>query len=394
MEENKKGSCLKILHFFDMEAKKFHLNFFGEEYYSTTIGSILSILSILIVICFSVYIYVNLFIDNYIFTGFAIENSQASINLRGRPIMFGLANNTDFTIPIEQYDLEVSLSFFKLEISSLSGGSPKLINTSIIKLEKCNKKYFFDYPDFLPEFSLNEFLCLPLSQNISLYGNKDLNDNQYSQLNIKINRCINDSCLNTEYSQFSLKMAYLSYGIDYKNNTQTYYTKMELHSIPFSINLIRTYDYYLEPIIFEIDYGYGMSITKQEKFYSFHHFESISDLPSNEHKSLLGAVNLNCTRHIFHYKKIYRRALEFVTHVVSHLYIFLIILKFLNYIFTRKLMTLDILNHYFEKVNPDCHTNKVSQDPNHSEIKLNPLPNNINNIKFFRASTLKKPNPK
>jgi hypothetical protein len=398
MEENKKGSCLKNIHFLDIQAKRFHLNLFGQEYYSTLVGSILSILSILIIISISIYIYANLFIDNYLFYGLEIENPQALVNLTGKPIMLALTNTSDYIIPSEKYDIQVSFLSTEPELDPLTANRNKRINHTLYKLEKCNKKkHFVEYPDIIPSFSLESFLCLTLDQNMSIYGKKGFGDYKNSQISIKLSRCKNESCVSTEYStdsQLILKMAYLSYVVNYKNNTFSYNHKLELHNIPFSSNLVKYYEYYIQPILLEIDYGYIMSNTKQEIFYSYHHFESQVEINSQSQTSLLGVVNFNCTTQVLYYKKIYRKTVDFVTHVVSHINLILLILKLLTYFLTRKFMSIDIINEYFNKVNLNHHSNKVSQDPNHSEIKLNSSNLNINNMRIFRANTLKKSNLK
>jgi hypothetical protein len=209
----------------------FTFNDKGDKRYKTLLGGILSLISIIISVAFSIYFSFKLIYKEDATITYSSERDN-SINItysNKLPFMFRLSNT--YSIALNQYNLyNITLLIW---YSKIDYKTNKLIQYyDQVFIEKCDiekhfetyKNYFINIPDLETYFCPKQRLY-----NQTLYGTYG-EQNEYKYYMFYISKCSNDTnnnlCLTNELIDSSLSMSfldikYLSYSLDsYKSKNQ------------------------------------------------------------------------------------------------------------------------------------------------------------------------------
>ena len=250
----------------------FSIKYKNESTYTSIIGVLLSIFSILFLTGFSIY-YLCKLINHSSFSVLTCNDRKKfhSINLSNIPIMFGLLDTNSKLLSINQeiFSLSVWIKTLNPVNNSFSN-----INFTRIEIESClNSEYIKLYPD-MKQYNLEKYLCIKPNQNIELRGRYGDSINGFSSLNIYFGHCISVECLQNRLNEINnvltnsyLSVIYLSDVIDHYNYKEPLVKTFRSENFEMTPLSFKKYIYYFSSMIYMSDNG--LFLNKYKKYYSF-----------------------------------------------------------------------------------------------------------------------------
>ena len=164
MEKYNESKIIKLFKNINIYGMPFSIKYKNKSTYTSIIGIILSIFSILLLTIYSTYYFIQL-INHDLFSILEVNDKRKyhSINLSNIPIMFGF-------LDINSKLLTINQEYFSLSawIKSLVpiNNSYANITFSRIEIELCsNSEYIKIYPD-MERYNLEKYLCIKPNQMI------------------------------------------------------------------------------------------------------------------------------------------------------------------------------------------------------------------------------------
>ena len=186
-EKNKKTSLFLLFENINIYGMPFSIRYKNKVTYTSTIGIILSLITILSIPTLTIYFFYQLIMySSFIFLIYKDKSNFHSINLSNIPIMFGFLDlkSNSFLINQDIFSLSVWMKNFSSiyydynNISINENNSNITINNNInyhshysrIELEICeNSIYKNKYPE-MKKYDLSKYFCIKPNQNIELNG--------------------------------------------------------------------------------------------------------------------------------------------------------------------------------------------------------------------------------
>ena len=346
----------KIYNILDIYPQEFSLLFKKEKKYTTTLGFIIGIISIIFFSFISIIQLKSIFSEqNYSLITNTLYSENAKVNLTNIPFFFSLL---DFNLALSMnIDYMVKVVYLQ---NNISGMSEQEINITKCNYSELIKKYpsiiSFDKKNIL-----DFFYCLDTTKEIVIYGNTG--NNEYSYLSFYFYKCLNSSDINTctKYDNINniLLNTYLLFGY-FKPNINNYnysnpiYYSFQIDNFQFTTSIIKQYNYYFSRVEFESDDGLFLNNIKHYNVFNIES-SSIDFLIPNDlnlmNVPLFGQVNFIAFDSINQIKRIYLKLPDVIANIHGIINISYIIINFILSFFTRKILRVDIVNTSLFDVN-------------------------------------------
>ena len=386
---SKKKCCLNSI---DIYGTPFSLYYKKRSTYRSTLGTILSVVSILYIIDFSLYLFVQLMKKNS-FSILISNNSKSSnsINLSNIPIMIGLIDsNSSFIEMVQQY---YNITVFIKTVRPITN-SDTYINFKRIELELCNESiYVNQYPQMKKYYDLSKYLCIKPNQNIIINGRYGDSINEYNSLNIYFliyNDFTNENIEKQNeankllYNSF-LSIHYLYNIIDHYNYTNPLSKKFRNENFQISPFVFKKFLYYFSNLTYISSQGMFSNSQIQYSSFLFDHLylDFVENNNNNtkikinelEYNKIL-EISLTCADYPIIYKRIYVVFTEIFSEIGGCIDFIYIICNIITKYFSKKSLIVDITDNLIYK--------KTINDYNQNQ-KLN------NASKLLKQETLAKP---
>ena len=220
----KESLIFNILKSINIYGMPFSIRYKNKSTYISTLGIILSIITILSITSLFLYYFIELiYHTNFTILSNNDKSKEYSINLSNIPIMVGLMNTNATLLELNKEYLSISAWRSSLISNNNSNG---YISFKRLELEYCNESiYQNEYPE-MKNYDLSKYLCLKPNQNLEINGRYGDSINGFNDIDFSINICITDECLNKTNNLKDLEnilygsyfsIHYLSQSIDHYN---------------------------------------------------------------------------------------------------------------------------------------------------------------------------------
>jgi len=391
MEKEKNSKIKFFFNSIDIYGSPFRLYYKKRSRYTSTLGIILSVLSILFLINFTLYHFIQLIMKKS-FSIIISSDSKSShtINLSNIPIMIGLldSNSSLYEMTQKYYNITV----FIKTLTPINN-SDAFINFKRLELEMCNESIYVNkYPEMKKNYDLSKYLCIKPNQSIIINGRYGDSINEYNSLNIYFMICTDFKCQNVEIIEEANKLLYNSFlSIHYLYNNIDHYN----YKNPLS-KIFRNENFQISPIVFKKFLYYftnmtyisdqGVFLTSQKQYSSFifdHLYLDFVGRNNNNTKIIINQleysrilqISISCGDYPIIYKRDYLEITEIFSKIGGSIdFIFIVCNAITNY-FSKKSLIVDITDNLIYKKNINDYQNQQ-----------------ISNIsKFVKQETLPKP---
>jgi hypothetical protein len=389
-QESKTNSS--FIDVFDIYGHSFNLHIFGKAKYKTLIGSLIGLLSLMLVVSVSLYFIVDLLERKSMTVIFNEDPTRFPVNnLSDVPIIMTLGDLNGVILDSEGlFSFDVKMLNYK-NIKGANGTSKFELEIVPIKLEKCDiTKHFLDKGDMFKSLSISKYFCIPPGKyNITLYGTYGDTLNGWSFLSIFINRCNSkfQKCLNDTYAESVLantafSLAYLSNSINHYNTTTPYTVKVDTAILQMSSSINKNYYYNLRQVIYNTDYGFIFEDHQIENFYTYASQSldvSMKNIGLPTIGPNFGYVFIKNSDSVSNYSRAYIKGQAVMANIGGIIKSIMIIAKIISDFLTRRMSFVDLSNSIFQykidekiRVNKNALTTKLS--PNKEQVNLQIIP--------------------
>ena len=394
MRQEKNSKIKVFLKSINIYGIPFHLHYKKSSTYTSTIGIILSILSILFLSFLTLYHFIRL-IKRTSFSVLTSYDNKSShiIDLSNIPIMIGLldSNSSLYEMTHKFYNITVFMkSLIPLNYSTAS------IYYRRIELESCNESiYVNQYPEMKLNYDLSKYLCIKPNQSIIINGRYGTSIDEYNSLNIYFMICTDSKCENVEFIDEANDILYNSFlSIHYiYDNIDHYNYKNPLSKIFRSINfqispmVFKKFLYFFSNMSYITDEGIFFTSHKKYSSFIFDHLyldfvgkynnDTIMFIDGLEYSRLV-QISFSCADYPIIYKRDYLEVTEIFSKIGGCIdFIFIFCNTITNY-FSKKNLIVDITDNLIYK-----------QNKNDPKYNYNYQINKIS--KFVKSNNLSKP---
>lgn len=389
----------------DIYGHNLNLRIFGKEKYKTFIGSIFSIVSLLLIISASIYFIIDLFQRKSLTVIYNEDfDTLPTNNLTDIPLTFALGDFTGKTIPSEGvYNLDVKMAIYKL-VKTSDGVRSIALQIVPIQMEKCDlEKHFSNYKDKFNSLNTSNVLCIPPDKyNLTLFGKpRDVN-NGWSTLNLYINKCDPkvQKCLDNyeKYlSNFVFLTGYLSNSINHYNTTSPKSLDNYSTSFRMSNSLVKSYQVSIRQNKYKTDNGFifeeneTIDFFTTEKIWTDVSLNTIGELTAGQ---MVGKLIFENSMAISNYSRSYIKGQAVMANIGGIIKAIMVISKIMSDFLSRYISYIDISNSIFRfNFDDSSSENKkvINTDQVHPQIskfnnfKMQDQPLNANSSKSVVA---------
>jgi hypothetical protein len=377
-----------LMDIFDIYGKSFSLHLFGKAKYKTLIGSLMGLLSLMLMVSVALYFIIDLLERKSMTVIFNEDHTRFPINnLSEVPIMMSLGDFNGITLESEGlFSFDVKMMNYK-KVKDADGNSRFGLELVPIKIEKCNiTKHFLDKPDMFKGLSIRSYYCIsPGENNLTIYGKLGDTLNGWSFLGIFLNRCNAklQKCLNDTYAESvlgnsALTIAYLSNSINHYNVTSPRMFKVDTAVLQMSSSIYKNYYYNLKQVIYDTDYGFIFEDHQTEDFFTYNS-QSLDVSMKNTGLPTIGPnfgyVMIKNSDAVSYYFRAYIKGQAVMANIGGIIKAIMVMAKIISDFLTRRMSYVDLSNSIFKyKIEDNISHNKKAFTTNFS---LNKGQNNL-----------------
>ena len=369
--------------------------------FNTLCGSILSIITILIII--SILINFTISILNH--KNFSIIQNTIQItkkniiNFSKIPLLIGFINDGGRPLKIDETYLEIILDKNDHYPEKDENGIMKLKRISKrIKLEYCDLNKHFgndkNIINLIKDYEYQNYLCPIPNQNLSIGGRWGDSVHGYDMLEFHIVKCENNTFKNNCKSDFEMKkffknsymsIIYLSQALNHHNINHPINFNFRSEVFLIVSEQVKRYYYYFLPGEYISDNGFFFVNKKKFDFYDYQ--TTIIDFVDEEDQSFysdktLIEVSFSCMDRFVKVERYYQKFQDCFGNVGIYIRIIFEIFQFISNYFSEKIFLIDVINNIFppkndNKNNKDSNNNNNCKN-NNLKIKKNDYKNDNN----------------
>ena len=370
--------------------------------FNTLCGSILSIITILIII--SILINFTISILNH--KNFSIIQNTIQItkkniiNFSKIPLLIGFINDGGRPLKIDETYLEIILDKNDHYPEKDENGIMKLKRISKrIKLEYCDLNKHFgndkNIINLIKDYEYQNYLCPIPNQNLRIGGRWGDSVHGYDMLEFHIIKCENNSINNNCKNELEMKkffknsymsIIYLSQALNHHNvkHPINYNFRSEVFLI---VNEhVKRYYYYFLPGEYLSDDGFFFVNKKKYDFYDYE--TTIIDFVDEEDqsyysKNTLIEVAFSCTDRFIQIERNYQKFQDCFGNIGIYIRIIITIFQYISNYFSEKIFLIDVINNIFppenEKKGKINNTNNKNYNFKVNKLRFKKKDSNIDN---------------
>ena len=370
---NNNSSFLKMMDVFETPIT---LSYNKKYSYDTKFGGFLTIITVLIIVAYSISLLNDLFQGNsYSLTSNESEDYKYILDFSNVPFAFKLMNSKG-----EDFPLDPKIYNFKIintEYYYVQNPDEKVVNyiEENIEFDHCEK--FVKINKIYNFLNISNLMCIKPGQNLTMYGIFGDIGNGFKGFRIYINRCNtkseNNTCLdietiNKKLANIKFQYFYLGYEINhYSNNKNIIQNKIFNAVNSLSINFMKKFYYKFQKTKYNLYNNLLYNYQNTKYFYITDGYtydfelDSSNSLASSDDS--LGYFAFNTNGKIIEYTKTLNNFWDVFSKIGGVFNIVISISKIINTFISKRLLLLDVNDHLindFSKTN--FNKNKIKQD--------------------------------
>ena len=347
------------------------LSYKNEYFYSSNMGSGLTILFFLIIIILITYQIIIL----YKKSSFSLISNQytdllQTIDFSETPIFFQITNSNNKIMELDNKLFELIAYNMESYIEQNEDGtSRRRVRNTEVQLEKCNEN-ILNHSEF-SELNLSSYICIKPGQNMTAFGLLGDKNNLYKGLRIYINKCNGPDCYDYDeieeqfhnakfyiyYLSLSSNMFYLN-SKDIKYQLLTKFCSLStnlLKKIVFTFDIGRFHLY--NNIFFQNNISFNYLLGNDYSLDS--DIDPTSTLKNDEYT--IAYISFHYGGNVIETRKQVQTLFESLSIIGNIFNIILTIFKVVNSYYSNKVLFVDIFNRVFlSKEKLDFHfKNKI-----------------------------------
>ena len=402
MKKNNESTIKKLFNHLNLYGMPFAIRYKNKSTYTSTIGIILSLISIFIFTGLIIYYFLDLITHSSFSILVCNDKSKFhSINLSNIPIMLGFLDLNFNLFLINQEIFSLSVWIKSLTIKN----TKKISILKRIELELCNNSiYFKKYPE-MKIYDLSKYYCIKPNQKIELKGREGDLINGYNSLNFFFGYCISDNCFNKNNSNLEnelnkvlngtyLSIIYLSDVIDHYNYKKPIFQKFRNDLYSISKSSYKIFSYYFTSLTYMNDNGIFFNNIKNFSSFIFDYlnldfldknnmFNQMSF--NNKNYSMVFKLSYSCSEYPITYQRIYLKIQDIFGKIGGSINFIFILFNYITKYFSRKNFVVDITDTLV------CHNciNNCTKNCKKEKNKISKfITNDITNIENIINSSI------
>jgi hypothetical protein len=259
----------EVVNFLDILSPQANLFIFNQTRHKTLIGAFFGFFSIIAITACAFYFTVQTF-QRKDATIIYNQNSLITypLNISNIPLMTLLMDGSGNKMKNQNSTYTIKYTYLQYFTSyDATGKAVSNFTIDYLDTEPCNLDTSFgEYRKYFEGFNnMQESQCLPLNKyNLSLYGQKGNTNKGYSNIQIYVNTCVNDTytkCLDpasieTALSNVKLSVQTIGYEINHQNYSNPFIETVMKFELGMSSTIFKRYSIFQKNIIYETDYGF------------------------------------------------------------------------------------------------------------------------------------------
>ena len=378
--------------------------------YKTSFGAVLTLFIIFVVITYSV-IKIKILIQKTSFTIISNEsqNSNGIIDFSNIPILMTIYDDkgNNYEDDPKLYDFSVE-QIEQIYDKAKNGSQKSEKKYKQLELERCDRLINnFELLNYFSDYNLTQYTCIKPGQNLTAYGVLGDTFNNYEGFRVYINKCnkTERECYEDNIIENKLKknllfiVLYLGYDTDFlisdKNKNINY--KIYSNFITVSPYLVKkSYLNFILGKFFLYDNIFYDHFQYQKYFINGERFEDMNfESEEKEEKNTIAYFSFSYQGYSVEHTKKVGKIIDTISLIGTLFNIMFTIVKIMNNYFSRKILFIDIYEHFFTRP-PETKVKQNIIKCNDSENILNynkdqffinsPSPNNDNISNFFSVN--------
>ncbi len=369
-----------FLSFFSFYGNTFPLYYQKQSRYTSFLGIILGLLSIIIILILMVNNLILLY-SHSIFNIITLNNYKINqtLNFSEIPIMMKLTSEKN----ISNYSIKVYKNNYNILNSNI------IIDSYPIFVESCkDSSYKEQFPE-MKKFSLSDFICIKQNQNLSIYNKYNDIINGFETFTIVLN--INNT--NFNLNNTFLTIIFLNNNIDHFNYNKPIQYIFDNKNIKIEYGLTKKIIFYFSSILYENDIGFISKKYKTFNSFKFQKlfFESFKDF-NNEfniyNKNPLLEIEFSCNNKELQYIRKNIKFQDLFSKIGGFIFFLTFLFQKLTIYFSSKSLILNIINSMIyqnlSRVEVKRDIRKLSKCVNINNLSRNVLNNSTQNLLLFK----------
>lgn len=265
----------KLIYNLDFLGVQPSILFLGKKQHSTKFSITLSILSVLVIIGFTVFFLISLFSREVSI----ISKSQSKIrnpimNFTGLPMILKVVDGGNLEVVDDPRFFQIQVVFSKNHEGFWENQYPNL--------ERCDiNTHFNEYADYFKQINnISSYYCIKNLKNfnVALFGTNGDLSNGFSTIDILLNFCNNDTLpmqgtcapqseINKKLQSIFISFGFLDYLVDHNNVERPVQLTLKTEFLPFSSTTFTRYFFEKRTLSYSTDMGYAFPDIKQIKVF-------------------------------------------------------------------------------------------------------------------------------
>ena len=369
-----------FLSFFSFYGNKFPLYYQKHSKYTSFLGIILGIFSIIIILILIINNIILLY-NHSIFNIITLNNYKINqtLNFSEIPIMIKLSSQKN----ISDYSIKV----FKKKYNILN--SNIILDSYPIFIESCNDSSYKEKFPEMKQFSLSDFICIKPNQNLSIYNKYNDIINGFETFNIVLN--INHS--NFNFNNTFITIIFLNNNIDHFNYNNPIQYIFDNKNIKIEYGFKKKIIFYFSSILYENDIGF---ISKKYKSFNSFKFQKLffesyknynNEFNTHNNNSLL-EIEFSCNNKELKYLRKNLKFQDFFSKIGGFTFFLTFLFQKITIYFSTKSLILNIINSIIyqnlSRVEVKRDIRKLSKCVNINNLSRNVLNNSTHNLLLFK----------
>ena len=365
---NKNKSFLEML---DIYESSITFSYNNSYSYDTKFGGLLTIISFVVLLCYSVLSIISLFQgNNYTLISNESEDYKYILDFSKIPFAFKLVNAKGQDFPYDPTIYNYKIIDTEYYYKQNSNNKTIEYKEESIEYDYCEK--FIGKNKFYNFLNVSNLLCIKPGQNLTMYGKFGDYVNGFKGFRIFINRCNleieNNTCkdieiINEKLSNIKFTFFYLGYEVNhYSSNKKVIQYKIFSETNNLSVNFMKKFYYKFQKANYYLyDDRFFTNNKKNLSFYLFDGYEYDFELDSSNGLAStddsLGFFAFNTNSKVIEYKKKLNTLWDIIAKIGGVFNIVVSISKIINSLISRKILLLDVNENLINECSPDVMNN-------------------------------------
>ena len=344
----------KLIYNLDFLGVQPNILFLGKKQHSTKLSLTLSILSLVVIIGFTVYFLISLFSREVSI----ISKTQSKIrnpimNFTGLPMILKVVDGDNLEVVDDPRFFQIQVVFSKNHDGFWENQYPDL--------ERCDMNTHFDeHKDYFNQINnITSYYCIKNLKNfnVALFGTNGDLSNGFGTIDIILNFCNNNTMQGTcapqsemdkKLQSIFVSFGFLDYLVDDNNVESPVQLTVKTEFLPFSSTTFTRYFFEKRTLSYSTDMGYVFPDIKQIKVFQQDAKQVYVDLSVRTKGMKFGQISLFMNCNLFSYRRSFSKIQDTLASIGGIMNLMILIAYLLVNFVNKRMYFLKLANTFFK----------------------------------------------